>query len=95
MSKLQLKDFIVDPCKSDKAIEFLPQKKLELQLSEIVNVLRETAQLQAETPFVTIFLFKNASISLFRSGRILVKNVEEKEAKQIVEELLEIINEKE
>lgn len=90
--KLELKDFIIDPCKSDKAIEFLSQKRVELKLNEIADSLREQAEVKAETPFVIIFKFRNTSISLFKSGRILVKDVEEREAREIVEELLKIIN---
>ncbi|MCD6478867.1 MAG: hypothetical protein J7L44_03200 [Candidatus Diapherotrites archaeon] len=89
---LKLKDFVIDPCKSDKAIAFMPQKKVELPLSELAEKLSEGgASIQAETPFVLIFRFRNASISLFKSGKLLVKELDENKAKEIVETILRII----
>jgi hypothetical protein len=89
---LKLKDFVIDSCKSDKAIAFMPQKKVELPLSELAEKLSESGvSIQAETPFVLIFRFQNASVSLFKSGKLLVKDVDENEAKGIVETILQII----
>jgi len=89
---LKLKDFVIDSCRSDKAIAFMPQKKVELPLSELAKKLSESgASVQAETPFVLIFRFQNTSISLFKSGKLLVKDVDENEAKEIVETILQII----
>ncbi len=92
MQELRLKDFIVDACKADAALEFLPQKKMELDLRKIAEKLAKFAQIQAETPHVLIFTFKGVNVSLFKSGRILVKEADEEKARSIVAELLRTIN---
>jgi len=90
---MELKDFVGKPCKSRMAFEFIPKKKQKLGLGKIAEVLREKeVMVEIETPFLLILKFKGKDISLFRSGKIIVKETsEEKEAKKTAEELIKKI----
>ncbi len=87
---MELNEFTVKSCMSKTACEFIPKKKTELDLSKIAEKLRQKEVLvDIETPYVLILKFKGKNISLFKSGKIIVKETpEEKEAQKIAEELM-------
>jgi len=90
--ELKIGDYAENFCKADKSIAFIPHKKIEVPLAKLKEKLIEAkASITAETPFVLIFKFHGANVSIFKSGRILVKEVEEKEAKRILKRLLELL----
>ncbi len=76
---------------SKTACEFIPKKKSELNLSATAKKLREKEVLvDIETPYVLILRFKGKNISLFKSGKLIVKETpEEEEGKKIAKELME------
>ncbi len=90
---LELKEFIGKPCRSGTAFEFLPKKIQKLDLKKIAEKLREQDILvEAETPYLIILILEGKSISLFQSGKIMVKSTkEEKIASQIAKKLIEAI----
>lgn len=76
---------------SKTACEFIPKKKQQLNLEGTAQKLREKdVVVDIETPYVLILKFKGKNVSLFKSGKIIVKETpEEKTAKKIAEELME------
>jgi len=93
---MELKDFVGKPCRSMTACEFTPKKKIELNLSLTAQNLREKEiMVEMETPYLLLIKFKGKNISLFKSGKIMVKEThDEKEARDIAEELINKIIQK-
>ncbi len=87
---LQLKDFVAQPCKSRIAFEFLPKQKQQLDLEALADKLRLTKVfVEVETPYLLILRVSGHASSFFRSGKIIVKDTNDKaEAKKVAEELL-------
>jgi len=90
---MELSDFSVKSCMSKTACEFVPKKKKSLNLEETAKKLRaKEVIVDIETPYVLILKFKGKNISLFKSGKIIVKETpEEKEGRKIAKELIEKI----
>ncbi|MCX8189635.1 MAG: hypothetical protein N3F05_00165 [Candidatus Diapherotrites archaeon] len=90
---LKASDFIKSACKGEDAIAFIPKKKHSLNLKKIRKALEEkNASIIAETPFLLMFRFEKASISLFKSGKILIKGLTRVDAERIFCGLVSIIN---
>jgi ArsR family metal-binding transcriptional regulator len=86
-----LKDFVSKLCSSRTGYDFLPKQQLTLNLEDIAAFLRKetTFHVEAETPQVLLLEIDSVSTSLFKSGKILVKDIkEEAEAKKIAEKLV-------
>ena len=91
VSKIQLKDFTAQPCKSRLAFEFIPKHKHELKLEDTATALRQTeVSIEVETPFLLMMTVKGHGVSLFKSAKIIVKDTNDKEvARKIAETILE------
>lgn len=87
---LELKDFVVEPCKSRLAFEFLPKKKQSLNLKKIAIAFKKNGVLiEVETDFLIMARLKDSGISLFKSGKIIVKDTNiEDEARKIAQSLI-------
>jgi len=91
---LELDDFKSKLCGSGNSYEFIPKSKQQLDLSSVAKRLSEDALIEAETPFVIMMKYSDAKISLFKSGKIIVKNITDQEtAKKIAEKIIELISE--
>ncbi|MEM3730888.1 MAG: HesA/MoeB/ThiF family protein [Candidatus Bathyarchaeia archaeon] len=67
-----------------------PEKPLKLNLNEIYEKIRKNFQIRLKSQMAIIFNYKNFEISLFNSGRMLIKNVNNEEsALKIYEEVLQ------
>ena len=90
---MELKDFVVQACKSRLAFEFLPRKKENLELEKIAQQLKTAGfPLEVETNFLLMTRIGKHGISLFRSGKIIVKETEsETDARQIAQQLIQKI----
>ncbi len=88
---MELNEFTAKSCMSKTACEFIPKKKETLNLTETAQKLREKeVMIDIETPYLLIIKFKGKNISLFKSGKIIIKETpEEKEGKEIAKELME------
>ena len=88
---MELKDFTGKPCRNKSAFEFLPKQRQDIELEQIATVLREKGiQIEADTPFVLMLRVEGHSISMFKTGKILIKNLkEEKKARAIAEQLVQ------
>ncbi|MDO8647732.1 MAG: hypothetical protein Q7R70_04960 [Candidatus Diapherotrites archaeon] len=89
---MELSDFVGKPCKSRVAFEFIPKKRIKLDLEEIAKRLKEKEVfVEIETPFLLI-LRMQVPITLFQTGKILIKETNmEKDARKIAEKLVKIM----
>ena len=88
---MELKDFIGQPCKSRLAFEFIPKKTQSLDLFPIAQSLQKNGVLiETQVPFLLVFRFNGFPVSLFRSGKIIVKQTNDPQtAKQVALELIQ------
>jgi len=89
---MKLSDFVAKPCKSRVAFEFVPKRKARLDLEKVAeNLKKHDVFIEAETPFLLV-LKMGSSISLFQSGKIIVKETNvESDARKIAEKLVKLI----
>ncbi|HLC36658.1 MAG TPA: hypothetical protein VJK05_03575 [archaeon] len=94
MAKLELSDFVGQPCKSRVAYEFIPKKKMNLNLEELSKKLEnQDVYIEISTPFLLILKLNGQNISLFSSGKMIIKELKEpKKAREIAEKLVEKIS---
>jgi len=81
---------LVESCTSSKTYEIIVKNK-RLKLEKVAEALSEVAEELAKTPRFALYKFKGRSISFFESGKIIIKEVEKKEAEEIAEKLLSIL----
>ena len=93
MVELEFKEYTGKPCKSKSAYEFIPKQRLSLELEPIAERLRQKKLfIEAETPFLLMLQIKGFSVSFFKSGKILVKNIkEEPKARALAEDIVKAI----
>lgn len=93
---MELDDFQSKLCGSGNSYEFIPKSKQKLDLELVAKKLSTDALIEAETPFVIMMKYSDAKISLFRSGKLIVKNISDAEtAKKIAEKIISSISENE
>ena len=92
--KIELSDFTGQPCKSRIAYEFIPKKNYSLDLKKTAEKLKkENVFIEIETPYLIMLKHLGKNVSLFKSGKIIVKSVNEKnDARKIAESLIKKIN---
>tara|TARA_Y100000310_G_scaffold312012_1_gene358901 strand:- start:549 stop:827 length:279 start_codon:yes stop_codon:yes gene_type:complete len=87
---IELSNFIGQPCQSRIAYEFLPKKGYKLNLEKTTTKLRENEVfIELESPYLIMLKILGTNVSLFKSGKIIVKNTnEKKEARKVAEKLI-------
>lgn len=65
---------IVKPCTSGKAFDVRPAKRLSLDLSDVSAALKEPFDVRVSTPHVLFIACDSLEITLYKTGRLLVKN---------------------
>jgi|Deesub1362B_J571_1020462.scaffolds.fasta_scaffold00012_196 ArsR family metal-binding transcriptional regulator len=83
---------IAKPCTSMKAINITPEERYDIDLEELCECLAEKGyQIKKVTRFLAL-VKKTYDISLFPSGKIIVKDTDDKgEALKIAQEIYECI----
>lgn len=72
-------------CDSNLSYEFFPREPVQLPLKALGKEMKENGQLfDIQTEFVLVFPIKGVKVSMYPSGKILVKNVSEGEKAQDV-----------
>lgn len=89
----ELEGFITKPCRADISCEFIPKKKMELSLEGVSKKLRDRGILiDLETPFLIMFAVLGKKVTLFKSGKMLIKELRDKDrAREIAQRTLELI----
>ena len=92
--KIELDDFVGQPCNSRTAYEFVPKKEHSLDLEALARKLREQEVLiEIETPYLIMLKLGGKDLSLFKSGKIIVKSTSHKpSAKKIANDLIRKIS---
>lgn len=79
-------------CGSDTA-NVNPEKPLSLDLQNLTGKFGRDHTILLTSPMVIVFYFNGHEVSLFRKGRMLIKNVrDEKDAQSVFNEIIQIIN---
>ncbi|HIH73251.1 MAG: Uncharacterized protein XD43_0005 [Thermococcales archaeon 44_46] len=83
---------VAKPCTTMKAINITPREKFDLDLEEVCECLAEKGyQIKRVTKFLAL-VRKTYDISIFPSGKIIVKETDNKEeALKIAQEIYECI----
>lgn len=81
-------------CDSNLSYEFFPRSPMKLPLKKLGEEMRDVGQVfDIRTEFVLVFPLKGVKVSLYPSGKVLVKNVnEEEKAKDVMKALLTLLN---
>ncbi|HZX20378.1 MAG TPA: hypothetical protein VFF13_05170 [archaeon] len=92
--RLELNDFTGQPCKSRVAYEFLPKKDAQLNLEQVAKKLKENeVYIEIEAPYLLMLKVNGKDVSLFKSGKIIVKSTQNKtKARKIAEKLIMKMN---
>jgi ArsR family metal-binding transcriptional regulator len=92
--KIEFDNFIGQPCNSRTAYEFVPKREYSLNLELLAKKLREKEVfIEIETPYLLMLKFGGKDVSIFKSGKIIVKSTNKKEnAKKIATSLIKKIN---
>jgi len=66
-----------------------PRKPLRLSINDVYNRLSKRFKVLLKSSFIVVFKLNDAEVSLFRGGRMLIKNVKsEKEALEIYKSVI-------
>ena len=91
---MEIDNFQSKLCGSGNSYEFIPKIKQKLELESVAKKLVKDALIEAETSFVIMMTYNDAKISLFKSGKIIVKNITDAEsAKKIAKKIINLISE--
>ncbi len=86
---MELADFTGKPCRTKMAYEFLPNSKIEIDLEKASTELNAIANIDVKTKVLLMMKLDNLTISLFPSGKLLVRGErEEKKAKEAAEKIV-------
>lgn len=78
--------YVVEPCASSKAFEIkFKEKKIDLKKAEAVG------NVMASTPVVLVAKFEEAAISIYASGRIMMKGVGGSAARILAKKLVSLL----
>ncbi|MDD4250981.1 MAG: hypothetical protein PHX27_02205 [Candidatus ainarchaeum sp.] len=87
---MELKNFTLKPCSNKTSFEFLPKNKTTLDLKKISKKLNN---LEINSKILLILKKDDATISIFKTGKILVRGIkDESKAREIVLNLIKKIN---
>ena len=92
---LSVDSFILDSCKATPGFEFFPKKTTKIDLEKLLMKFR-TKKYYIEkdnSPFLIILKTKKGTITIFSSLKIIIRDTtQEKVAKEILTEILKVIN---
>ncbi len=86
---MEIAEYTGKPCRTKMAYEFLPKKQLNLNLEKACEELKTVATIEVKTKVLLMLKFDYATISLFPSGKLLVRGErDEEKAKEIARKIL-------
>ena len=91
---MELAEFTGKPCRSKMAYEFIPKKKVNIDLGTASLELSKIATIEVTTKVLLMVKLDSKTISLFPSGKLLVRGErEEEKAKILAEKLVKSLKE--
>jgi len=83
--------FVFKPCKSDNSFKLVPQCKVDKE-KLIKNILKEfKSKIIAETSFITIIDIGKSKITINKRGEIIVRDIGEKEIRELSNRLMQLV----
>ncbi|MCX6803026.1 MAG: hypothetical protein NTY48_00470 [Candidatus Diapherotrites archaeon] len=90
---MELADYTGKPCRSRMAYEFMPKKTVKLDLTKTALELASIAQIEITTKILLMIRIETTTISIFQSGKLLVRGErEEEKAKKVAQKILKNLN---
>ena len=77
---------IVKPCKSGIETQVIPRENLDIDLMEFAE--RGGFKVSIKTPYLLMLEVERTQVTLYRSGRMLVRTKDEEKAKKVGELVL-------
>jgi len=94
VSDVELSDYTGKPCRNKMAYEFLPKKDLHVDLVIAEREISMVATIEMSSKVLIMARMENTTISLFPSGKLLVRGErEEEKAKKVAENLVKALKE--
>jgi TATA-box binding protein (TBP) (component of TFIID and TFIIIB) len=91
---MELAEYTGKPCRTKMAYEFLPKNKIDIDLDKAAEELNSIANIDVKTKVLLMMKLDNLTISLFPSGKLLVRGErEEEKAKKAAEKILKQLKE--
>ncbi len=89
---MELEDYTGKPCRSKMAYEFLPKKQVKINLEIAREELEKIAKTEIASKVLLMIKLENAVISIFPSGKILVRGEKEEEkAKLLAKKAIKVL----
>lgn len=86
---MQIAEYTGKPCRTKMAYEFLPKKQVTLNLDKACDEINSIATIEVKTKVLLMIKLENATISLFPSGKLLVRGErDEEKAKELAKKIL-------
>ena len=84
--------FVVKPCREKGSLEAVPKKERHLNLKKMQGLLLGIGyEVKVNTPFVLI-VKREKEVSVFPSGRLLIKSSDPDEVKRIAKEIYGLVS---
>ena len=91
---MEIADYTGKPCRTKMAYEFLPKKQITINLEKAVEELKDTAVIEVKTKVLLMLKLNYATISLFPSGKLLVRGErDEEKARELAKKILSSLKE--
>lgn len=81
------KFYTVEPCGAKKTYEIVLPFSLDLE--DVKKKIHSFAEVIAEAPAILIFKYEGRAISLYKSGKFLLKGVNQEQAEKLADRLIE------
>ena len=90
--RIEFKEFSGKLCQSGAAFEFAPKNPLALNLAQARQKLESnSAKTEAATPLLLVFILDGTAISLFKSGKMIVRTEDREKARQAAEKACSLL----
>lgn len=91
---MELSDFTGKPCRSKMAYEFLPKHKIVVDLDKASSELEKVGAVEVRSKILVISRIDDRTVSLFASGKILVRGEKDEDAaRKIAEKAVKALKE--
>lgn len=91
---MEIAEYTGKPCRTKMAYEFLPKKQITINLEKACEEIKDTATIEVKTKVLLMLKLNYATISLFPSGKLLVRGErDEEKAKELARKILSTLKE--
>jgi len=80
--------FVMRPCRGSPACSVLLKKKTRIDFDKVRKKFKE---ILADTPVVLIVMFKGTEVSIYPSGKLLIRKNDREKVKKMAQEIYNVI----